>query len=106
MKVIVVIMGVSGVVYGVKLVEVLKEFGYEVVVFVLRIGIVVIYYEFGIKLKFDYDEKDLFVLVVLGFYFFDVMVVVFCLMKMFLVIVNGYVDNLIMRVVDVVFKEK
>lgn len=48
---------------------------------------------------------DVGVMIVLGLFVIDGMVIVFCLMKMFVSVVYGLFDNLIMCVVDVMLKE-
>lgn len=111
--IIVAITGASGVIYGVRLLEVLKEMDIETTLLVTKPAEIILKYEMGIPKKAlknlvnrDYDPKDLTTDINSGSCRFESMVIVPCTMKTLSAIANGYTSNAITRAADVALKEK
>lgn len=111
--IVVAITGASGVVYGVRLLEVLKEADEDVVLLITDPARIILQHELGIK---DYDIKklsnkfyqpnDFTTDINSGSCRFSSMIIVPCSMKTLSAIANGYADNAITRAADVAIKEK
>ena len=112
MEVVVGITGASGVIYGIRLLEVLNEKNVRTHLIITRAGKITIGYETGYKIREveglaykTYSEDDLAASIASGTYQFDSMVVAPCSMKTLSGIVHGYSDNLLLRVAEVALKE-
>lgn len=110
--IIVGITGASGVVYGIRLLEALKELNIETGLIISDAGKTVIQYEDEktveevIALADNYYEfHDLTASINSGSFRFDDLVIVPCSMKSLSSIANGYSDNTLTRVADVALKE-
>ncbi|MFQ6073596.1 MAG: UbiX family flavin prenyltransferase [Candidatus Bathyarchaeia archaeon] len=113
LRLIVAITGASGVVYGKRLLEVLREKKVEVHLVVSKAAENVIEHELEMtKRELEklathvYDVDDLSAPIVSGSFKIDGMIVVPCSMKTLAGIAHGYSDNLILRAADVTLKEK
>ena len=112
MRVIVGITGASGSIYGVRLIEVLKETNCEVHAVVTKSGWQVMEYECGIS-KVDFakrvdalhDVDNIGAAIASGSFKNDAMVIVPCSMKTLGSIAHGIADNLLTRAADVTLKE-
>ncbi|MCQ2970925.1 4-hydroxy-3-polyprenylbenzoate decarboxylase [Methanobrevibacter gottschalkii] len=107
------ITGASGVIYGIKLLEALKELNIESALVISDLAKVVIEsetdytFEDVIKLSNTYfDFHDLTASINSGSFKTDGLVIVPCTMKTLSSIANGYGANTITRVADVSLKEK
>lgn len=113
MNIIIAITGATGVVYGIRLLEVLKETKHK------RHLVISPWGEKNIKIETDYTIKkvkslatynysyyNLGALIASGSFLSDAMIVIPCSMKTLSAIASGYTDNLINRAVDVILKEK
>lgn len=113
MRLVVAVTGASGVVYGKRLLEVLKEKKVETHLIVSRAAEKVIEHELGMgKKDFDrlathvYGVDDLTAPLMSGSFKTDGMVIIPCTMKTLAGIAHGFADNLILRAADVTLKEK
>lgn len=110
MKIVIGVTGASGVIYGVRLLENLKEEKYLIVSENAKKIM-----EHETKYKLDeveklaehyYENSDLFPEISSGSFMFDAMVIVPCSMSTLSKIANGIGDNLITRTASVCLKEK
>ncbi|MCS4542234.1 MAG: UbiX family flavin prenyltransferase [Euryarchaeota archaeon] len=112
MSLIVAITGASGVIYGIRLLEVLNQKRIETHLIVSNIASKLIEYETGktiSKIKKlaskIYDVNDLAALPSTGSFKVDGMVIIPCSFKTLSAIAHGYADNLITRAADVMLKQ-
>ncbi len=113
MRLIVAITGASGVIYGKRLLEALREEKVETYLVVSKVAESVIEHELKTtKSELDKlavhvcDVNDLSAPIVSGSFRTDGMIVIPCSMKTLAGIAHGYSDNLILRAADVTLKEK
>jgi 4-hydroxy-3-polyprenylbenzoate decarboxylase len=112
-RLIVAITGASGVIYGKRLLKVLREKNVETHLIISKAAEKVIEYELGMA-KEDlekladhaYDVDDWSSPVVSGSFKTDGMIIIPCSMKTLAGIAHGYSDNLVLRAADVTLKEK
>jgi 4-hydroxy-3-polyprenylbenzoate decarboxylase len=112
-RLIVAITGASGVIYGKRLLKVLREKNVETHLIISKAAEKVIEYELGMA-KEDlekladhaYDVDDWSAPIVSGSFKTDGMIIIPCSMKTLAGIAHGYSDNLVLRAADVTLKEK
>jgi len=112
-KLIVAITGASGVIYGKRFLEVLKERQIETHLIVTDAAEKVAKHELGVGKKdlekladHIYNVDDLLAPIVSGSFKTDGMVIIPCSMKTLAGLTSGYTDNLLLRAADVTLKEK
>lgn len=114
MRLIVGISGASGAIYGIRLLEVLKERpDIETHLIVSNGGKLTISLETGLQVKqveklasVVHSDQNLAATIASGSYHTDGMVIAPCSMKTLSGIVNSYADTLMIRAADVVLKER
>lgn len=114
MKIVVVgISGASGIIYGVRLLQALKELGVETHLIVTDSAMKVAKIENAISKEEIirladkyYNINDLSAPVASGSFMHEGMVIVPCSMKTLAGLANGYADNLLLRAADVSLKER
>ena len=113
MKILVSMTGATGAIYGIRLLEVLKETEHQVGLIVSQwaertIEVETTYSVAEVKALADvvYPEHDLMAAVSSGSYGIDATVIAPCTMKTVAGIANGFSDNLIIRTADVALKER
>lgn len=113
MRLVVAITGASGIVYGKRLLEVLKKGKIETHLIISQTAKKLIEYELETKPEtveklatHVYGNEDLFAPIASGSFKFDAMIIAPCSMKTLAGIACGYSDNLILRAAEVCLKEK
>ena len=113
MRLIVAVTGASGVIYGKRLLEVLREKKVETHLIVSKAAEKVVEHELKLTKKdleklatYTYDTDDLNAPFMSGSFKIDGMVIVPCTMKTLAGIACGYADNLSLRAADVTIKER
>jgi 4-hydroxy-3-polyprenylbenzoate decarboxylase len=112
-NIIVGITGASGVIYGVRLLEILAKFKIETHLIVTKAGLKNLEIEttytktqLGSIASHVYDEEDLSADLASGSFKVDGMVVAPCSIKTLSAIANSYSSNLLVRAADVMLKER
>jgi len=113
LRLVVAITGASGIVYGKRLLEVIRERKVETHLIVSKAAEKVTEHELGIGKRdlqrlatYTYDADDLTAPLMSGSFKTDGMVIVPCSMKTLAGIAHSFADNLILRAADVMLKEK
>lgn len=111
MRVLVAITGASGAIYGLRLLEVLKQKRVESYCIVSDAAKKIIKHEISDKkyqslIKDCLDESEIEAPFSSGSFRLDAMIVAPCSMKTLAAIAHGYADNLITRTADVMLKER
>ena len=112
-RIVIGISGASGVIYGVRMLELLKETDFETHLIISESGRLNIEIETGYKPRdveamadFVYDHKDMAASLSSGSFLTEGMVVIPCTVKSLSGIANSYNENLLVRAADVTLKEK
>jgi len=112
-RIVIGISGASGVIYGVRMLSLLKETDYETHLIISDTGKINIRIETGhtpdqvaSMADFIHDDKDLTAPLASGSFLTEGMVVVPCTIKTLSAIANSYDSNLMVRAADVTLKEK
>jgi 4-hydroxy-3-polyprenylbenzoate decarboxylase len=112
-RIVIGISGASGVIYGVRMLSLLKEKDFETHLIISEAGKKNIEIETNLKSSdvtvmahYTYDNKDVGAALASGSFLTEGMVVVPCTIKTLSGIANSYTDNLLVRAADVTLKEK
>ncbi|MCR4441971.1 MAG: UbiX family flavin prenyltransferase [Peptococcaceae bacterium] len=113
MKLVVAITGASGAIYGIRVLEQLKQKGVETHLVITEWGREIIEQETRYTVEevraladYNYDEKNLAARISSGSFRCDGMIVVPCSMKTLSGIASGYAEDLPTRAADVMLKEQ
>ena len=112
-RIVVGIAGASGVIYGVRMLSLLKEMGIETHLIISEAGKKNIEIETNYRAgevaamaTHAYDSKEVGAALASGSFLTDAMVVIPCTIKTLSGIAHSYTDNLLVRAADVTLKEK
>lgn len=112
-RIIVGIAGASGVIYGIRMLELLKEKGFETHLIISEAGKRNIEIETEYKAvdveamaAYAYENRDVGASLASGSFLVDSMVIAPCTIKTLSGIANSYTENLLVRAADVTLKEK
>ena len=112
-RIVIGISGASGVTYGVRMIEVLRQTDFETHLIISNAGRLNIEIETSYQpaeveamADFVYDHKDMAASLASGSFLTEGMVVVPCTIKSLSGIANSYNENLLVRTADVTLKEK
>ena len=112
-RIVVGISGASGVIYGVRILELLRETNFETHLIISKAGRLNIEIETNYKpeaveemAEFTHDHRDMTAPLASGSFLTEGMVVVPCTIKSLSAIANSYNENLLVRTADVTLKEK
>ena len=113
MRVVVAMTGATGMLYGVRLLERLRQAGVSTDLILSRAAVLTLHAETDVKLQevqalatHVYSVRDIAAPIASGSCRFDAMVVVPCSAKSLAMIAHGYAENLIGRAADVTLKER
>ena len=113
MKLVVGISGASGAIYGVRILEVLKQIGVETHLVMSDSAKRTIAYETGLGIdavrslaSHVHDNKDIGAGIASGSFRHDGMVIAPCSIKTLSAVANSYASNLLVRAADVTLKER
>ncbi|QUH24122.1 UbiX family flavin prenyltransferase [Methanobacterium alkalithermotolerans] len=111
--IIVAITGASGIIYGLKVLEALKERKIDTALVITDPARIILEYELDLKIEdlknkatCYYEASDLTSSINSGSFKFESMVIVPCTMKTLSAIATGYASNSITRAADVALKER
>jgi 4-hydroxy-3-polyprenylbenzoate decarboxylase len=112
-RIVIGISGASGVIYGMKMLSLLKEKEFETHLIMSEAGKKNLEIETGYKAEevaamatYTYDNSDVGASLASGSFLTDGMVVIPCTIKTLSGIANSYTENLLVRAADVTLKEK
>ena len=112
-RLVVAISGASGVIYGIRLLELMQDMPYETHLVIsqaakLNIEIETSYKPIDVEAMadFSYNYRDMAASLASGSFLTEGMVVIPCTIKTLSGIANSYTDNLLVRAADVTLKEK
>jgi 4-hydroxy-3-polyprenylbenzoate decarboxylase len=112
-RVVVGLTGASGAVYGVRLLQRLRQSGYQTHLVASSAGILNVHHELGLDRKglealadVAYSPADVGAAIASGSFVTEAMVIAPCSMKTLAAVAHGLSDNLLTRVADVTLKER
>ena len=113
-KIVLGMTGATGAIYGVRLLQILRELGeYETHLVMTSAGVLNLAHELDLKradvqamADITYDYRDLGACIASGAFHTDGMIIAPCSMKTLAAVAHGYSDNLVTRAADVSLKER